>query len=138
MRARPLICVADVEASSRFYQRLLGARSDHGGREYERLVVNGELVMQLHRWEVEHEHGPLGDEQQAHGNGVLLWFDLDDFDDAVERARALGVEIVRGPVHDPGSGGPHHRELWVRDRDGYVVVLSSEAPFAASKSSPSS
>jgi hypothetical protein len=43
--------VSDVEASSRWYQRLLGCESAHGGPEYERLVANGALVMQLHRWE---------------------------------------------------------------------------------------
>jgi hypothetical protein len=31
MRPQPLICVRDVEASSRWYQQLLGCRSDHGG-----------------------------------------------------------------------------------------------------------
>ena len=61
MRPQPLICVRDVEASSRWYQRLLGCRSDHGGAEYERLVSRGVLVLQLHRWDVEHHHGPIGD-----------------------------------------------------------------------------
>src|SRR5206468_4954131 len=78
MRPQPLICVTDVEASSRWYQRLLGCRSAHGGAEYERLVSNGRLVLQLHRWDVVHDHGPIGDQNLAHGNGVLLWFELDD------------------------------------------------------------
>ena len=41
MRPQPLIAVRDVEASSRWYQRLLGARSYYGGKEYERLVGPG-------------------------------------------------------------------------------------------------
>jgi hypothetical protein len=32
MRPQPLICVTDVEASSRWYQRLLGCLGAHGGR----------------------------------------------------------------------------------------------------------
>ncbi len=60
MRPQPLICVRDVEASSRWYQRLLGCESVHGGPEYERLVSRGSLVLQLHRWDVEHHHGPIG------------------------------------------------------------------------------
>ena len=32
MNPQPLICVNDVEASSRWYQRLLGCQSAHGGR----------------------------------------------------------------------------------------------------------
>ena len=31
MRPQPLIAVLDVEASSRWYQRLLGCQSAHGG-----------------------------------------------------------------------------------------------------------
>ena len=60
MRPQPLICVRDVEASSQWYQRLLGCESAHGGPNYERLAHAGKLVMQLHRWEVEHHHGPIG------------------------------------------------------------------------------
>jgi hypothetical protein len=33
MRPQPLIAVTDVEASSRWYQRLLGCKSAHGGAE---------------------------------------------------------------------------------------------------------
>ena len=47
MRPQPLIAVSDVEASSRWYQRLLGCQSAHGGPNYERLVSNGTLVMQF-------------------------------------------------------------------------------------------
>ncbi len=95
MRPQPLITVTDVEASSRWYQRLLGCRSNHGGPVYEQLVANGELVLQLHSFEAEHHHGPIGDrERKPYGNGVLLWFEVDDFDAAVERAAKMGAEIV--------------------------------------------
>jgi len=61
MQLAPLICVRDVESSSRWYQRLLGCESGHGGTEYERLNSHGRLILQLHNWEVEHQHGRLGD-----------------------------------------------------------------------------
>src|SRR5438876_216206 len=87
MRSQPLICVRDVEASSRWYQRLLGCQGAHGGKEYERLVSYGRLVLQLHRWDVEHHHGPIGDPNlKPYGNGVLLWFEIEDFDAAAARA----------------------------------------------------
>jgi hypothetical protein len=85
MRPQPLICVRDVEASSRWYQRLLGCQSAHGGPEYERLVSARGLVMQLHRWDVEHDHDKIGDPNLPRGNGVLLWFEIVDFDAAVAR-----------------------------------------------------
>src|ERR1700739_3930226 len=90
---QPLICVRDVEHSSRWYQALLGLTSGHGGANYERLNMDGVLVLQLHRWDVEHQHGPLGDPDQPHGNGALLWFELDDFEGAASRASEMGADI---------------------------------------------
>jgi catechol 2,3-dioxygenase-like lactoylglutathione lyase family enzyme len=124
MRPQPLIAVSDVEASSRWYQRLLGCESNHGGSAYEQLVSNGQLVLQLHSFEVEHHHGPIADrDDKPYGNGVLLWFEVDDFEAAIER----GVEIVLPRHQNPpdGNGGPNHWECWIRDPDGYVVVLAS-------------
>jgi catechol 2,3-dioxygenase-like lactoylglutathione lyase family enzyme len=128
MHPQPLICVNDVEASSRWYQQLLGCRSDHGGKDYERLVEGNRLVLQLHRWEVEHHHGPIGDPKaKPYGNGVLLWFEIDDFDAAVARAAAMPAEVVLPRHRNPpdGNGGPNHWEIWLRDPNGYTVVLAS-------------
>jgi catechol 2,3-dioxygenase-like lactoylglutathione lyase family enzyme len=76
VRPQPLIAVTDVEASSRWYQRLLGCRSAHGGPEYERLESDGVLVMQLHRFEGDHHHESIGNpDDKPYGNGVLLWFE---------------------------------------------------------------
>ena len=128
MRPQPLICVRDVEASSSWYQRLLGCRSAHGGREYERLVSDDALILQLHSFEVEHHHGQIGDpDDEPYGNGVLLWFEIDDFDDAVARAAAMNAEVVLPRHRNPpsGDGGPNHWEIWLRDPDGYTVVLAS-------------
>ena len=128
MRPQPLIAVADVEASSRWYQRLLGCESAHGGPEYDRLVANGTLILQLHRFEVEHHHLPIGNPaDKPYGNGVLLWFELDDIDAAVARAEELKAEIVLPRHRNPpdGKGGPNHWECWLRDPDGYMVVIAS-------------
>jgi catechol 2,3-dioxygenase-like lactoylglutathione lyase family enzyme len=142
MRPQPLIVVTDVEASSRWYQRLIGCASAHGGPAYERLVDPARqrtphgsegLILQLHAWEVDHDHGPIGDPALPRGNGVLLWFEVDDFDAAVARATELGAEIVMAPHRNPpdGPGGPAHRELWLKDPDGYTVVLASPDGEAA-------
>ncbi len=131
MRPQPLIAVADVEASSRWYQRLLGCRSAHGGSEYERLESpDGRLVLQLHSFAVDHDHGPIGDAaDRPYGNGVLLWFelDLDCFEAATARVAEMEAPIVLPRHRNPpdGDGGPDHWEIWLRDPDGYTVVLSS-------------
>jgi len=123
MRPQPMLAVTDVETSSRWYQELLGCTSGHGGPEYEQLLFDGQLVLQLHDWEEDHHHGSLGDPAaKPYGNGVLLWFETDAFDAAAARAEAMGADIVLAPHVNPNA---HHREVWVRDPDGYVVVLAS-------------
>jgi predicted enzyme related to lactoylglutathione lyase len=135
MRPQPLIAVGDVEASSRWYQFLLSAQSAHGGPAYERLEVDGDLVLQLHHWDVDHDHGPIGDpDSRPYGNGVLLWFEVDDYDAAIARAGELAAEVVMPSHRNPPEGepgGPAHRELWIRDPDGYTVVLASPDGEAA-------
>ncbi|HMJ56584.1 MAG TPA: VOC family protein [Polyangiaceae bacterium] len=125
VRPQPLIAVRNVEASSRWYARLLGAENlggDTHGNLYDRVLSRDRLILQLHAWDRE-DHPNLVDGQAAPlGHGVLLWFEVDDFDAAVERARALEAEIVQKPHVNPG---PQHREIWLRDPDGYVVVVAS-------------
>lgn len=120
---QPLLNVADVEASSRWYTTVMGLASAHGGPEYERLESDGALVLQLHRWDVDHHHGPMGDPgRPPYGNGVAVWFEVDDFDAAEARATATGAEIALDTHVNPNA---RHRELWLRDPDGYLVVLAS-------------
>jgi catechol 2,3-dioxygenase-like lactoylglutathione lyase family enzyme len=122
MLPQPLIAVRDVEKSSRWYQKLLGCQSGHGGDLYEQLMAGDRMVMQLHKWG-DHDHPNLGDPDAApHGYGVLLWFETGHFDDALSRARELGAEIVEEPHVNPNA---KHREVWLRDPDGYIVVLAS-------------
>jgi catechol 2,3-dioxygenase-like lactoylglutathione lyase family enzyme len=125
VQAQPLIAVRDVRASSRWYATLLGADSlpEHEHRDvYERISSAGQLLLQLHAWDAE-DHPNLVDAGAAPpGHGVLLWFEVDDFDAAVERAGGLAAEIVQEPHVNPA---PRHREIWLRDPDGYVVVLAS-------------
>jgi catechol 2,3-dioxygenase-like lactoylglutathione lyase family enzyme len=128
MRPQPMIAVGDVEATSQWYQRLLGCKSAHGGKEYERLTFDGVLVLQLHHWAVEHHHGAIGNpDLKPYGNGILLWFEIEDFEGAVARAQELNAEIVLPRHRNPpdGGGGPNHWECWLRDPNGYTVVLAS-------------
>ncbi len=128
VRPQPLLAVRDVRASARFYATLLGAtrtselmNSDHD-HLYDRLLVDGALVLQLHAWNAEDHPNLVDPDGGRNGHGVLLWFELDDLDAAVERARALRVEVVEDVHVNPA---PAHREIWLRDLDGYLVVLCS-------------
>ena len=103
VRSQPLIAVRDVRKSSRWYAKLLGAqrsselmKSDHA-HLYDRLLVGGALVLQLHAWD-EEDHPNLRDAKRAPvGHGVLLWFEVDDFDGAVKRAKSLRAKVVLAP-----------------------------------------
>ncbi len=117
----PLLCVRDVEASSRWYQHLLDLKSGHGGQEYERLERDGMVVLHLHRWDVGHHHGPFGNpDARPYGNGVVLWVEIEDFDAVATRA-----EDLRSVVRPRSAGGNSNFEIWVRDPEGYLIVLES-------------
>lgn len=126
IRPQPLIAVNDVRASAQWYKTLLGATglaqgSDHD-HVYDRLYAGDRLILQLHSWDDE-DHPNLVDRDLApRGHGVLLWFEVADFDAAVLRARKLNAEVLQEPHVNPA---PRHREIWLRDPDGYVVVLAS-------------
>lgn len=125
VEAQPLIAVRDVRANSRWCTELLGADSlpDHSHRDvHDRIWRSGRLLLQVHAWDAE-EHANLVDADAASpGHGVVLWFQVGDFDSAVERARRLKAEIIEEPHFNPA---PRHREIWLRDADGYVVVVAS-------------
>lgn len=124
MESQTLIAVNNVEASSKWYQHLLGCKSGHGGNEYERLLYKKKLILQLHAWEVEgDEHPFMGNPKiKPNGNGMVLWFQIDDFHASVKRAYSLKAEILEEPHLNPNA---QHMECWLRDLDGYVVVLAS-------------
>ena len=123
---QPLIVVRDVPASSRFYTKLLGAESGHGGEEYEQVVSGGEILLQIHGLDVMDHHGPLADPNEVLGNGVLVWFEVADFDAAVERARALGATVERDVHTNPNA---EQQELWLRDPEGYLVVIAGPSEY---------
>jgi hypothetical protein len=77
-----------VRASSRWYSALLGADAlpehDHGDH-YERISCFGRLLLQLHAWDADDHPNLINADAAPPGRGVLLWFQVDDFDAVVER-----------------------------------------------------
>jgi catechol 2,3-dioxygenase-like lactoylglutathione lyase family enzyme len=130
MFATTMIDVADVEAASAWYQRLLGLTSGHGGPDFEMLMSGKDLCLMLHRRYIADHGHPGSDGGAPLGNGVTLYFRLDeDFDAGVERAREMGVPIVQGPEFNELA---KRQELWVTDPDGYSVVLAGPSSWGAS------
>jgi catechol 2,3-dioxygenase-like lactoylglutathione lyase family enzyme len=125
VEAQTLIAVRDVRASSRWYAELLRADSlpEHSHRDrYDRVSRSGRLLLQLHAWDEEDHPNLVNRDAAPIAHGVVLWFQVDDFDAAMARIHGLGAEIIDGPFVNPA---PRHREIWLRDPDGFVVVVAS-------------
>jgi hypothetical protein len=56
------------------------------------------------------------------GNGLLLFFRVDDFDTALLRARKLVARFEEEPGVNPSTGT---LEFALRDPDGYYVMISA-------------
>lgn len=129
-RSQTLLTVSDVLRSSNWYADLLQLQplgnsvEETHGNSYNRLYHGDDLVLQLHAWDIEDHPNMVDRNLGPAGHGVLIWFEISDFGGAVERARALTAEVIQGPLENSNSG---QRELWLRDPDGYTVVLSAPA-----------
>ena len=90
-----IIGVRDVPASFKWYQTLLGHPQSAPAHEYFGQIVDtdGSVLLCLHEWGA-HEHPTLTSPAQATpGNGLILFFRVDDFDACLERARALVTQL---------------------------------------------
>jgi len=123
-RTWTIIGVADVLASFRWYQSLLGLpEAAPGHRDFGQILdSDGTVLLCLHEWGA-HEHPSLMSPDCAEpGNGLLLFFRVDDFDKALPRARALVSRLQEEPHVNPSTGT---LEFSLRDPDGYCVTISS-------------
>ncbi|MEM6632634.1 MAG: VOC family protein [Bacteroidota bacterium] len=121
MKIDPIIAVQDVEASSKWYQSLLGCKSAHGGKEFDMLVdESGEVLFCLHKWGID-EHPAMVDSSITPGNGLILYFRTEALDQKRKNAEILGAKIEAELHLNPNS---HNREFSLRDPDGYYITLT--------------
>ena len=125
-RTWTIIGVADVARSLRWYQSIFGQVKTTPAHDYfaQVLDTDGTVLLCLHQWGA-HEHPTLSSPDLASpGNGLLLFFRVDDFDEALSRARTLAGALEQEPEMNPATGT---REFALRDPDGYYVMLSALA-----------
>lgn len=118
-----IVGVADVAGSFHWYQSLLGQPHTSPAHDYFGQIrdADGTVLLCLHQWGA-HEHPPLTSPARAEpGNGLLLFFWVDDFDAALQRARTLAGVLAEEPHANPNTGS---REFALRDPDGYYVMVS--------------
>jgi len=123
-RTWTIIGVGDVPASCKWYQSLLGLPQTAPAHDYFGQIVDsdGTVLLCLHSWG-DHDHPSLASPDRAQpGNGLLLFFRVDDFDLALPRARALVVRLEEEPHVNPSTGT---KEFSLRDPDGYYVTISA-------------
>ena len=86
------------------------------------LDSDGTVLLCLHEWGA-HEHPSLlSPDHATPGNGLLLFFKVDDFDMALARARALVAQLEEEPHVNPNTGT---EEFSLRDPDGYYVTINA-------------
>jgi catechol 2,3-dioxygenase-like lactoylglutathione lyase family enzyme len=119
-----IIGVADVASSFKWYQSLLGIPETAPAHDYfgQILDSDGTVLLCLHQWGA-HEHPSLTSRDRAEpGNGLLLFFRVDNFDIALSWARALAYSLEEEPHLNPRTGT---MEFSLRDPDGYYVTISA-------------
>ena len=131
-RTWTIIGVADVARSFKWYQSLFGQPPSNPAHDYFGQIsdTDGTVLLCLHRWGA-HEHPSLSSPDHAQpGNGLLLFFRVDDFDDTLIRARDLVARLDEEPQRNPNTGTS---EFALRDPDGYRVMISALGPHDASR-----
>ena len=106
-RTWTIIGVSDVAGSFKWYQSLFGQPETPPGHDYfgQILDTDGTVLLCLHQWGA-HEHPSLMSPDEASpGNGLLLFFRVDDFDMALKRARARRP-VRRGAPREPEHSNP--------------------------------
>jgi catechol 2,3-dioxygenase-like lactoylglutathione lyase family enzyme len=123
-RTWTIIGAGNVPGSYKWYQTLLGLPEKTPEHDYfgQILDLDGTVLLCLHEWGA-HDHPSLMSPDHAEpGNGLLLFFRVDDFDMALSRARVLVARLEEEPHVNPNTRTP---EFSLRDPDGYYVTISA-------------
>lgn len=123
-RTWTIIGVADVARSFRWYQSLFGQPETAPGHDYWGQIcdADGTVLLCLHEWGAHGHPSLMSPDQGKPGNGVLLFFRVDDFDAVLKRARALVPRLAEEPHMNPATGT---LEFALLDPDGYYAMISA-------------
>ena len=120
-RLDPIIAVKDIEASSKWYQKIFEFRNKHGGDHFSVLVSDDdEIILCLHKWE-EHNHPTMTNPGITPGNGLLLYFRTESMNNIYQNALKTGC-VIEEDIHlNPNS---LRKEFSFRDTDGYFLTVT--------------
>jgi catechol 2,3-dioxygenase-like lactoylglutathione lyase family enzyme len=126
-RTWPIIGVRDVRKSFKWYQSLFGQPEAAPGHEDWGQIVDadGTVLVCLHQWAA-HEHPSLmSPGEGTPGNGLILFFRVDDYEMALKRSHDLVDRLAEEPHLNPNT---QTWEFSLRDPDGYYVTISALSP----------
>ena len=121
-RTWTIIAVGDVLRSVKWYQALFGQPATLPAHDYfgQILDSDGTVLLCLHQWGA-HEHPSLlRSDHGTQSNGVLLFFRVDGFDLALQRARSLVSRLQEEPYLNSNT---RTKEFSLRDPDEYYVTI---------------
>jgi catechol 2,3-dioxygenase-like lactoylglutathione lyase family enzyme len=118
-----VLTVADIEATTRFYERALGlARETFRGPDGQ-----PRYALKLGRQKINLQDSgtvtPTKALRPTFGSGDFCLLAAVPLDDVIAHLRASGVPIEAGPVPRTGALGPL-RSVYVRDPDGNLVEVA--------------
>lgn len=120
-RLDPIIAVKDVDASSKWYQKIFGFKNNHGGDHFAVLASDdNEIIICLHKWE-EHNHPTMTNPNITAGNGLLLYFRTENINIIYRNAVKAGCVIEEDIHFNPNS---LKQEFSFRDPDGYFLTVT--------------
>ena len=123
-RTWTIIGVNDVVGSFKWYQSLFGqpetrpVHDDFG----QLLDSDATVLLCLHEWAADEHPSLMSRDHGKPGNGLVLFYRVDDFDMALPRARALVSRLEEEPHVNPNTGT---MEFSLRDPDGYYLTISA-------------
>ncbi len=123
-RTWTIIGVNNVPRSFKWYQSLFGQRATAPGHADFGMLLDsdGTVLLCLHQWGSEDHPSLMSPSNGTPGNGLLLFFSVDDFSRGLRRARALVARLEEEPHMNPNT---RTKEFSLRDPDGYYVTISA-------------
>jgi catechol 2,3-dioxygenase-like lactoylglutathione lyase family enzyme len=126
-RTWTIIGVKDVPGSFKWYQSLLGLPETQPAHDYfgQILDADGTVLLCLHQWGAHDPPSLASADKATPGNGLLIFFRVDNFDESLRNARTLVTQFEEEPNLNPNTGT---MEFSLRDPDGYYVTISAFTP----------
>ena len=121
LKIDPIIAVKDVNASSKWYQSVLGCERTHGGDSFAVLVdEKEEVLICLHKWG-DHEHPTMKNPDITAGNGLIIYFKTQNLDEIRRNVEKLNYPLEKDVHLNPNS---NKLEFSLRDPDNYYLTIT--------------